>query len=66
MRTNTKPVYLYDLDYNLIEKFETTRKCAEYFEYEKDYINYNLNYCKKIRLKRENKWFIISRKEIIK
>lgn len=64
MRKNSKPVYLYNLDYSLICKFETTEECAVFFGCERQYINHNLKYCKKIR--KNGEWFIISREEIKK
>ena len=58
-KTTTKPVYLYDLEDNLLRKFETTMECAEYFNKEPEYINHNLKYCDKIR--KDGKWYRISR-----
>ena len=59
---NTKPVYLYDLNMNLIKKFDSTHECADFFEKEREYINHNLKYCKKIR--KDDKWFIIKREKV--
>ena len=56
---NTKPVYMYDTEGNFIRKFETTEECADYFDKERDYINHNLKYCKKIR--KDGRWYVISR-----
>lgn len=56
-----KPVYMYDLDGNFIRSFETTQECADYFEYEREYINHNLKYCDKIR--KDDKWYRISREK---
>ena len=64
MNYNSKPVYLYDLDKNFICKFETTSDCGDFFNYDREYINHNLKYCKKIR--KNGKWYIISREEIKK
>ena len=64
MSYNSKPVYMYDLNYNFICKFDTTADCAIFFDYEREYINHNLKYCKKIR--KNGKWYIISREEITK
>lgn len=64
MNYNSKPVYLYDLNYKFIEKFETTGECAVFFGYDREYINHSLKYYKKIR--KNGKWYIISRKEITK
>lgn len=58
-KTKRKPVYLYDLEDNLLKKFETTMDCAEYFNKEPEYINHNLKYCDKIR--KDGKWYRISR-----
>ena len=58
---NSKPVYLYDLKGNLLLEFESTNDCAKYFEKDCEYINHNLKYCKKIR--KNGKWFIISRRK---
>ncbi len=58
-KTTTKPVYLYDLEDNLLRKFKTTMECAEYFNKEPEYINHNLKYCNKIR--KDDKWYRISR-----
>lgn len=61
MNTTSKPVYLYDIDGNFITKFPTTRDCGDYFDYTREYINHNLKYRKKIR--KDGKWYIISREE---
>ena len=59
-----KKVYLYDLDGVLLKEFETTEECGEYFEKDREYINHNLKYCKKIR--KNGKWFVIRREKIEK
>lgn len=56
---NTKKVYMYDLEGNLIKVFETTNDCGEFFGCDNDYINHNLKYCKKKRYK--DTWVILSR-----
>lgn len=59
---NQKPIYMYDLDGNLVQYFNTTQDCANYFDkIDRDYINHNLKYCKKIR--KDGKWYIISREK---
>ncbi len=55
----TKPIYLYDMDMNLIEEFETTDDFADYCNKDRAYIYHNLKYCNKIWIKR--KWYIIKR-----
>lgn len=57
--TTTKPVYMYDVDMNFIQKFETTKECAEFFHKSSEYINYNLKNYKKIR--KGIRWYIIKR-----
>jgi hypothetical protein len=57
---NTKPVYLFDIEGNFLKKFETTNECGEYFGKDREYINHNLKYCKKIR--KDCKWYVIRRK----
>lgn len=57
--TMRKAVYVYDMDGKLVKEFETTIDCADYFEKEREYINHNLKYCKKIR--KDGKWYKISR-----
>lgn len=59
---NTKKVYLYNLNKELIKVFKTTQECADYFDYEREYIYHSLKYYKKI--KRKGKWYLISRKEL--
>lgn len=59
MHKNTKPVYMYDLEMNLLKEFKTTAECANYFEKDKDYINHSLKYNAKIR--RNGNWYIIKR-----
>lgn len=56
-----KPVYLYDINMNLIKKFETTKECAEFFEKNAEYINHSLIYNSKIR--KGDEWYIISREK---
>ena len=55
-------VYMYGVDGNLLKEFETTRDCAEYFEKDREYINHNLKYYKKIR--KDNVWYKLSREKI--
>lgn len=59
-----KKVYLYDLDGVLLKEFSTTEECADYFDKDREYINHNLKYCKKIR--KNGKWFVIRREKIEK
>jgi len=56
-----KPVYLYDMDMNFIEKFNTTDDFADYCGYTREYICHNLKYCKKIRV--GDGWYIIKREK---
>jgi hypothetical protein len=56
---NTKPLYLYDINYNFIKKFETTDDAAIYLNKDREYLYHNLKYCKKFRL--DNAWYILSR-----
>lgn len=58
-RGKTKPVYLYDLNKNMLNRFATTYECACFFGKDAIYINHNLKYCKKIR--RDGEWYLISR-----
>ena len=62
MHKNAKPVYMYDLEMNLLKEFKTTSECADYFEKEKDYINHILKYNAKIR--RNRKWYILKRERL--
>lgn len=59
-----KPIYLYDMEWNFIRKFDTTDDFGDYCNKDRSYIYHNLKYCKKIRIKK--KWYKISRKEIEK
>lgn len=59
---NTKPVYLYSLDGKFIREFATTEECGDYFDKDKEYINHNLKYYKKIR--KDGVWYLIKRKRI--
>ena len=59
-----KKVYMYNLDNELVRVFNTTEECGDYFGYDKAYLYHNLKYCKKIRHKKERKWYIIRREEI--
>lgn len=59
-----RKVYLYDLNNNLLKEFSTTEECANYFGKEREYINHNLKYCKKIR--KDGEWFVIRREKIEK
>ena len=61
---NTKPVYVYDLDLNLVKIFNTTQEFADYVNKEVQYIYYNMKYFKKFRF--NNKWYILKRKPIAK
>ena len=55
----TMKVYMYDVDGNLLKEFEKTKDCAEYFDKDREYINYNLKHYKKIR--KDGAWYILSR-----
>lgn len=57
-----KPIYLYDLDMNLLKEFKTTDDFADYCGYNREYIYHNLKYCKKIRINK--KWYVIKREMI--
>ena len=59
MKNGSKPVYMYDLDGNLLKVFETTMDCADYFEKDREYINHNLKYYDKIR--KDGKWYYLRR-----
>lgn len=61
---NRKKVYMYNLDNELVRVFDTTEECGRYFGYDKEYLYHNLKYCKKIRHKKERKWYIIRREEL--
>lgn len=56
-----KPVYVYNVKGELLKEFETTKECAEYFEKDREYINHNLKYSKKIR--KDGLWFVLSREK---
>lgn len=58
--SGSKPVYMYDLEGNLIKYFKSTLECAEYFDKDREYINHSLKYYKKIR--KDGKWYKIGRK----
>ena len=58
---NTKKVYLYTINKELIKVFNNTEECADYFGYDRTYIYHNIKYCKKIWNKKERKWYIINR-----
>ena len=58
---NTKKVYMYDTEGNLLRVFDTSFDCAEYFDYDNHYISYNIKYFKRIRHKKEQKWYVIKR-----
>ena len=60
-----KKVYLYDINKELIQVFEDTEDCANYFNYDRQYIYHNLKYCKKIWHKEKRKWYIIKRDLIV-
>lgn len=59
---NEKKVYLYTVDGDLVRIFETTQECADWFDYDREYIYHNLKYCDKIR-KDNTMWYRISRKD---
>lgn len=59
-----KPIYLYDLDGNLLKRFDTTDDFSIYCGYDRMYIYHNLKYCKRIRI--NGKWYIITRKDMTK
>jgi hypothetical protein len=61
MGTKGKPMYVYGMDGKLEYEFETTQDCADFFEKDKDYINHNVKYCKKIR--RDGVWYSLSREK---
>lgn len=56
---NTKKVFLYNMNDELIKIFKTTEECALFFDKEIQYIYHNLKYCKKI--KKDNTWYKIKR-----
>lgn len=56
-----RKVYLYSKEGTMVKTFETTDECADYFGYPREYIYHNLKYCKKIRKKDKEKWYVISR-----
>ena len=58
---NKRKVYLYNLNKELINVFESTKECANYFNYDTSYIYHNLKYCKKIRHKETKQWYTIKR-----
>lgn len=60
---NKKKVYLYTIDGEFLREFETTDDCANYFGYDREYLYHNLKYCKKIRHKKERKWYVIKREK---
>lgn len=57
-----KKVYMYDLGNNLIQVFDTTNECANFFGCDNMYINHNLKYCSKKR--KDDKWYVLKREEI--
>ena len=57
-----KKVFLYDLEGNLLKEFKTTQELADYLDYPREYIYFNLKYYDKIRFK--GKWFRIRREKI--
>lgn len=61
---NAKKVWLYDINGSLIKIFKTSFDCADYFDYDIQYIYHNIKYCKKIWNKKERKWYVIKREEI--
>ena len=56
-----KPVYLYDLKGNLLKEFKKTQDLADYLDYSREYIYFNLKYYDKIR--HDGKWFRIRREK---
>ena len=58
------PVYMYDLEMNLIKEFKTTKECAIYLNRERDNVNNSINYKTKIR--KDGKWFILKRERVEK
>lgn len=58
---NTKKVYLYNMNKELLKEFNTTQECADFFNHDREYIYHNLKYCKKIR--KDGKWYLIKRKK---
>lgn len=58
------PVYMYDLEMNLIKEFKTTKECAIYLNRERDNVNNSVNYKTKIR--KDGKWFILKRERVEK
>ena len=59
--SNTKKVYMYDTNGKLLRVFDTSFDCADYFEQDVDYLYHNIKYCKRIRHKKEQKWYVIKR-----
>lgn len=55
----TKPLYLYDMNNNLIKKFDTTDEAAEYLGKAREYLYHALKYCNKFRF--NNAWYKLSR-----
>ena len=58
---NTKKVYMYDTNGNLVRIFDTSFDCADYFDKDVHYIYYNIKYFKKIYNRKERKWYVIKR-----
>ena len=56
---NTKKVYMYDTNGNLLKVFPTSFECADFFDKPPQYIYYNIKYFKKIR--KDGKWYVIKR-----
>lgn len=58
---NSRSVFVYDLNGNLIKKFESTLECAEYFNKEREYINHSI--WKKMKFRHNNEWYRLKRKK---
>lgn len=56
---NTKKVYMYDTNGNLLRVFDTSFDCADYFDKDVHYIYYNIKYFNRIR--KDGKWYVIKR-----
>ncbi len=58
---NSRSVFVYDLNGNLIKKFESTLECAEYFNKEREYINHSI--WEKMKFRHNNEWYRLKRKK---
>ena len=56
-----KKIYMYDLNMNLVQEFDTTQDFADYVGKELQYIYHNIKYCKKFRF--NNQWYILKREK---